>query len=342
MDADGGHRRRPRRGPRVDGRQRGGRARYLRWRRTRRERRWRPTPRCSCCSMAGQRRGALDSDRPRVGIRHRREGTRSPRTSGSSAPRRRSRCSSRRTVKVAARVLAADPVRDVAILWIDPKVIASVRPVPLGCAQAAKTPGRGRAGDLHNRRSTPSAEGHDVRNREPRGAACHRRPTSILAPGSAGGPVFTADGGVVGITSVVSEKDESSERDSRVVPIDDVCDVVASAEKKMKDAAPPGGTPLPVEPVRPFPADALKDAARTPRGQPEPIPDVLVDLRRRLHHARDDLCARSIRTEQARNATIAAARARRHSEPHARAPADGLRQLVRVRRRTFRRCCWSE
>ena len=38
-------------------------------------------------------------------------------------------------VKVAASVLAADPVRDVAVLWIDPKVAASVRPVPLGCAQ---------------------------------------------------------------------------------------------------------------------------------------------------------------------------------------------------------------
>ena len=43
-------------------------------------------------------------------------------------------------VKVAASVLAADPVRDVAVLWIDPTVAASVRPVPLGCAQAAKPP----------------------------------------------------------------------------------------------------------------------------------------------------------------------------------------------------------
>src|SRR6266850_6344775 len=41
-------------------------------------------------------------------------------------------------VKVVASVLVADPVRDVAVLWIDPKAVASVRPVPLGCAQAAK------------------------------------------------------------------------------------------------------------------------------------------------------------------------------------------------------------
>src|SRR5262249_37264450 len=39
------------------------------------------------------------------------------------------------SIKVAARVLAADSARDVAIVWIDPSVIASVKPVPLSCAQ---------------------------------------------------------------------------------------------------------------------------------------------------------------------------------------------------------------
>src|SRR4029077_19416108 len=69
----------------------------------------------------------------------------------------------------------------------------------------------------------------------------------ILATGSAGGPVFTAGGGVVGITSVVDEKDQRRRRDFRVVRIDEVCEVVSSAEKKMKDAAPPSGTHLPME-----------------------------------------------------------------------------------------------
>ena len=43
-------------------------------------------------------------------------------------------------VKVTARVLAADSMRDVAVLWIDPAVAASVRPVPLGCSSAARPP----------------------------------------------------------------------------------------------------------------------------------------------------------------------------------------------------------
>jgi S1-C subfamily serine protease len=163
-------------------------------------------------------------------------------------------------VKVAARVLAADPVRDVAVLWIDPKIAASVRPVPLGCAQAAKptvvdgqeiftigAPLREQKGMTPGKVSR--VEAHAIAS------------DFVLATGSEGGPVFTASGGVVGITSVVDEKDGRRSGDSRVVRIDDVCDIVASAEKKMKDGAPPIGTHLPVEPVRPFPVDVLKDAA---------------------------------------------------------------------------------
>ena len=44
------------------------------------------------------------------------------------------------TLKVAGRVLVADAVRDVAILWVDPKAIASVKPVPLGCELSARPP----------------------------------------------------------------------------------------------------------------------------------------------------------------------------------------------------------
>jgi hypothetical protein len=97
-----------------------------------------------------------------------------------------------------------------------------------------------------------------------------------LPRGSTGGPVFAADGGVVGITSVPGDKDEKDERDasrrgdSRVVRINEACDVVASAEKKMPDAASPSGTLRPVEPVRPFPVDALKDAVQRRAGSLSP------------------------------------------------------------------------
>ena len=42
------------------------------------------------------------------------------------------------SIKVAARVIESDPARDVAVLRIDPQVVASLRPLPLGCAAAPR------------------------------------------------------------------------------------------------------------------------------------------------------------------------------------------------------------
>ena len=170
-------------------------------------------------------------------------------------------------VKVAGRVLVADQARDVAVLWIDPRVVASMRPVPLGCAQSAKPPvvdGQ----DLFTigapLREQKGMTSGIVSRVEPHAIVSDFR----LASGSAGGPVFTAGGGVVGVTSIADDKDNRGRAVTRVVRIDDVCDVVASAETKMKDAAPPDGTHLPVEPLRPFPVSALKEAAERRASSP--------------------------------------------------------------------------
>ncbi len=172
-------------------------------------------------------------------------------------------------LKVAARVLAADPDNDVAVLWIDPKVIASVRPVPLGCALAAKPPVVD--GQEIFTIGVPLRGQKGITSGTVSGVDPHAIASDLmLAPGSTGGPVFAAGGNVVGITSVVDEKDDSRRGDAHVVRIDDVCDVVASAEKKMNEAAPPNGTHLPVEPVRPWPAEALADAAKRRGGSLSP------------------------------------------------------------------------
>jgi len=168
-------------------------------------------------------------------------------------------------VKLAASVLAADHVRDVAVLRVDAESIASVRPVPVPCRQPEKT---------------PLVEGEEIFMIGV-GTSQQRRMTSatasrvdqhgivtdfILTRGDPGGPVFTASGDLLGITSIVDGDERHERGDSRVVRIDGACDVVASAETKMEKAAPPSGTHLPVEPVQPFPPDALKEAAeRRPR-----------------------------------------------------------------------------
>ena len=165
------------------------------------------------------------------------------------------------SVKVAAQVLVADAVREVAILRIDPQVVASVRPVPLGCEQAAMTP-------IMNGQEIFTI-GAPLRQRKGISPGVLREVEKnvfmadfSLAAGGAGGPVFTPVGRVVGVTASVDDKDARRREDSRVIGLDHLCAVVASAEKKTKDAAAPNGTQLPVEPERPFPLDAIKDEVR--------------------------------------------------------------------------------
>ena len=175
-------------------------------------------------------------------------------------------------VKVAARVLVADSGRDVAVLWIDPEVVAAVPPVPLGCELAAR-PGVANGQAIF----TIGAPLRGPKDLTP-GTVTGVAPRSIAAAftfdaGAPGGPVFAGDGGVIGITSIADDEHERRD-DPPVMRIDAVCDVVASATTKMQGAtqggAVPDGTRLPVEPMRPFPIDALRDAAGRRAGNMHP------------------------------------------------------------------------
>jgi S1-C subfamily serine protease len=172
-------------------------------------------------------------------------------------------------VKVAASVIAADQGRDVAILRIDPGVVASLRPVPVGCAQTAKPPVAD--GQRIFTIGAPLREQKGMASGTVSRVEVHAIESDLILPsGSAGGPVFTAVGGVVGLTSFVDDNDRSRRGSSQVVRADEACELVASAEKKMKDAPPPSATHLPVEPVRPFPVDAVKDTVQRRAGSLTP------------------------------------------------------------------------
>jgi S1-C subfamily serine protease len=166
------------------------------------------------------------------------------------------------SVKVPARVIESDPARDVAVIRIDPQVVASLPPVPLGCAAsrpsvvdgqeiwALGAPLRGpkRVTSGMVSRVEPNAMMSDVR----------------LSNGSPGGPVFAADGTVIGLTTLTTDDERDLGR-SRAVRIGAACEVMALAAKKMNETIPPA-THLPVEPIGPFPAEALKSAAKNYKG----------------------------------------------------------------------------
>jgi len=171
-------------------------------------------------------------------------------------------------VKVAGRVLATNAERDVALVRVDPKTVESLRPVDMKCGQPASRPVIERqeiyaiAAPLRQHKGmTP-------------GVVLHVGPHAIesdfrLAIGGAGGPVFTADGALLGITSVVDERDATARGDLKVIRAEDACEVVAAAQK-VKDVTAPDAGHLPVEPAGSFPPDALKEIVQRRAGSLNP------------------------------------------------------------------------
>jgi S1-C subfamily serine protease len=170
-------------------------------------------------------------------------------------------------IRVRATVLALDPVRDVAILWVNPSLVTSLQPLPFGCGQARPSVANGQelytvdAGMAGQKRLTPG----DVTGVGPRLILSDLR----LVRASAGGPVFTA-AGLIGFTTV-DERDPDARSDARVVRIDQACEVMASAEKKMAEAMPPDATHLPLDP-RPVAVSALSEAVKNRAGNLSPYP----------------------------------------------------------------------
>jgi S1-C subfamily serine protease len=172
-------------------------------------------------------------------------------------------------LKVAGSVLAADAERDVAVIWIAATTIAELRPVPLPCNPGARTA-------IENGQEL-FALGASLQppKRMSSGIVSRVDSHSIvldlgIARGSAGGPVFSSGGDLVGITTVTGQDDGDALGGTRVVHSGHACDVVAAAKQKMSAAAPPASTPLPVEPGRPFPVSALKEAAERRAGSLNP------------------------------------------------------------------------
>src|SRR5688572_68700 len=158
-------------------------------------------------------------------------------------------------VKIPGRVIASDRLQGVSVIWINPEAIGSRQPIVANCASApaevaydqkvvaliapileARSPIQGTVG-----RATLQSFLVDWR----------------LDPGSAGGPVFTAEGEAIGIAvgedERERERDRERRRDSYVIPLTNVCAVIAMAEKKMIGATVPPATALRTEAGLPRP-----------------------------------------------------------------------------------------
>ena len=168
--------------------------------------------------------------------------------------------------KVAGSVLAADHERNVAVIRIDPRTVAGIKPLPLPCDDPAPTLARGQEIFII---SVPMQRPKQLTS----GEVSRVDPMTVdvdLARRSAGGPAFSESGDLIGISWVSEEDDAIGPGETRVVRRERICDVVADARKKMAGTTTPSDAQLPLEPERPFPVDALKQAAERRAGSLNP------------------------------------------------------------------------
>ena len=160
------------------------------------------------------------------------------------------------SVKVTARVVASSAAKNVAILWIDPAVVASVRPVRMKYAQDGPATVGQKVFTIGSQLLQPKYMTSGTVSQ----VGAHAIESDIdIDRGSSGGPVFTAGGDVIGITT-----------SDGIVPIDDARELVAEAEAKIKKTQPPKGTLRPVEPARKLSEEALQRAVQGRTGSLNP------------------------------------------------------------------------
>lgn len=162
------------------------------------------------------------------------------------------------SLKVAGDVIVVDRERDVALVRIAPAVLGARPHVPLACGDAAAS-AIARGEEIVSVESPIDAEKGTI------GGTVRRVTTNVIesdlvpAVGGTGAPVFTLEGRLVGIASVIDDRTAPGRAEARIVRVGLMCDVVSGVTAKL-DAAPPSAAPLPVEPTRRFPADVLKNA----------------------------------------------------------------------------------
>ena len=169
-------------------------------------------------------------------------------------------------LKVPGRVIASDRLQGVSIIRVNPETVASRQPIAPRCGEAPP--------EVQREQKVVALIAPIL---EPRnaimGTASHAGSQSFrvdwrLDGGSAGGPVFAADGAAIGIAVADDEQDRSRRKDSYVIPLTNACSVMAKAEKQMAGAA-PAAIALRTEAGLPRTRSArISDAARKTRLQP--------------------------------------------------------------------------
>src|SRR5208282_3460490 len=153
--------------------------------------------------------------------------------------------------KVAARLIASNADKDVAVIWFDPAAFREGVVAPLLGNEAASRLAVGqRVFTIGNPLGREKALTTGVVSKIEKDSI---NSDINVNPGNSGGPLFTLDGQVAGITTAELRNLAS------IVPVEIVRPVVEQARKDIVGGTPPAPALLPVEPTDFYPADALRE-----------------------------------------------------------------------------------
>jgi S1-C subfamily serine protease len=162
--------------------------------------------------------------------------------------------------KVAAKVLAFDAERDVAVLYADLSAFPGAMVAPIATAHG------GRELAVEGEKVFTIGSPLGLKKIITSGIVSKVEARAILSDvninhGNSGGPLFNSLGEVIGITTFLVPG-SNGPGVAGVVRIDQTLPVLAQARKKMEDVALPSARLLPVEPSDPYPLDSLKEMSK--------------------------------------------------------------------------------
>jgi S1-C subfamily serine protease len=159
--------------------------------------------------------------------------------------------------KVPAVLLAADPERDVAVLWCDLSAVPEA--ISLEIAKKDELYPSLVEGERVFAIGSPLNQQKVVTS----GVASKIEKTAIISDvninhGNSGGPLFNSQGQIVGITTFGDFTSHGGPGISGILKIEEALPIVEQARSRMAGSKRPSAALLPVEPTDPFPIDAIK------------------------------------------------------------------------------------
>ena len=163
--------------------------------------------------------------------------------------------------RLPATLLAQDPEKDIAVLWIQ------LSPLPEAVIAPIAQPQNGEPLVVEGERVFTIGSPLTQQKILTTGVVSKVEARAIISdininPGNSGGPLFSSQGFVAGMTTFHTGGKVGAGL-SGIIRIEEVAPLLTEARNKMATIAPPPATLLPVEPTDTFPLDAIKAALST-------------------------------------------------------------------------------